>query len=67
MSKTIWKIGMTLKELERNVIEKSLRFYDGNKTKVAASLGVSVKTIDNKLKLYEVVDATEKKSSSKVY
>lgn len=61
-SKITWCVGMSLKEIERKIIEKSMIYFDGNKTKVAASLEVSIKTIDNKLNLYKVQD--ERKTAS---
>jgi len=48
-----WTPGLTLKELEKQVILKALKWYGNNKTKTAESLGISVRTIDNKLKGYE--------------
>lgn len=51
-----WQPGMTIKEVERDIIEKALQFFQGNKTQAAQSLGISVRTIDNKLKQYEQDD-----------
>mgnify|MGYP000085381564 CR=1 FL=1 len=59
MSKVTWCSGMSLRTLEKKVILKCLKFHEGNKTKVAAELGVSLRTIDNKLKLYEKQDNAE--------
>jgi DNA-binding NtrC family response regulator len=42
-------IGATLAEAEREVLLATLRHCDGNKRRAAALLGVSVKTIYNKL------------------
>jgi DNA-binding NtrC family response regulator len=42
-------IGTTLAEAEREVLLATLRHCDGNKRRAAAMLGVSVKTIYNKL------------------
>ena len=50
---TTWYVGMTLDEMEKNIILKSLHFYHGNKTKTAESLGISIRTIDNKLEKYQ--------------
>lgn len=49
----------TLRELEMVAIEDSLRRHDGNKPAVAAELGVSLKTLYNKLN-----SADEKKRSA---
>jgi len=39
----------TLRELELHAIEASLERHDGNKPKVADELGISLKTLYNKL------------------
>ena len=49
----IWQPGMTLADMEKQIILKALQFYHGNKTKAAQSLDISVRTIDNKLKKYD--------------
>lgn len=51
-----WSPGMTLDYMERSVIEAALNFYRGNKTMAAAALGISIRTIQNKLERYEVED-----------
>lgn len=56
MSRVEWNIGMTLKDVEKKVILKSLDYFEGNKTKVAATLEISLRTIDNKLALYKAQD-----------
>ena len=48
-----WQPGVTLDEVERQVIMAALRFYYNNKSQAAASLGISVRTIQNKLQQYE--------------
>ncbi|AFC22566.1 putative sigma-54-dependent transcriptional regulator [Bdellovibrio phage phi1422] len=52
MSDVMWQPGVTIADLEKGAIKSALRFY-GNKTDAAKSLGISVRTIDNKLKEYE--------------
>ena len=42
--------GMTVDELERKLIDVTLAHTGGNKTKAAGMLGISVKTLHNKLK-----------------
>ena len=42
--------GMTVDEMERKLIDVTLSHTGGNKTKAAALLGISVKTLHNKLK-----------------
>ena len=44
-----WVLGMKIEDVEKQIIEYTLQFYGGNKTKTAQSLGISVRTIDNKL------------------
>jgi len=45
-------VGMTLAEIERHAILETLDACDGNKARAARMLGVSEKTIYNKLKQY---------------
>ncbi|MBF0492330.1 MAG: sigma-54-dependent Fis family transcriptional regulator [Deltaproteobacteria bacterium] len=42
----------SIKEIERQMIYKALEHFEGNRIKAASSLGVSVRTLRNKLKLY---------------
>lgn len=42
----------SIKEIERQMIYKALEHFEGNRIKAATSLGVSVRTLRNKLKLY---------------
>ena len=43
---------VTIKELEKNHILKMLEHLDGNRTQAAKALGISVRTLRNKLKEY---------------
>jgi len=44
--------NMTLREMERELICKTLDELDGNRTRAARTLGISVRTLRNKLKEY---------------
>ncbi len=47
------RAGMTIAEAERRLILESLAFTQNNKTRAAEMLGISLKTLHNKLKDYE--------------
>lgn len=47
-----WAPGRTLQEIERAVILKSLAFHNGNRTHTARELGISIRTLRNKLNEY---------------
>jgi len=55
-----WSPGVTLEAVEKQVILAAFRHYRGNKTATANALGISVKTVDNKLEKYEVEGKAEK-------
>lgn len=42
----------TLATIEKNLILERMELFNGNKTKVAQSLGVTIKTLYNKLHQY---------------
>lgn len=46
--------GMTMEELERLAIIKALDQYGGNRTHAATRLGISVRTLQRKLRQYEM-------------
>ncbi len=50
-----WKPGRTLDEIERQVILDALKFHEGNRTHTAKSLGISIRTLRNKLAEYRVL------------
>lgn len=52
MFSTEWQPGMTLEQVEKAVILKAFRHYGGVQTATASALGVSVRTIRNKLVSY---------------
>ena len=49
----IWSPGTTLAEVEKQVILTAFEFYRKVKTSTASALGISVRTLDTKLELYE--------------
>ena len=50
------RVGGTIKEMERRLILTTLRQMDGSKTRAAELLGVSVKTVYNRLSEYEMME-----------
>ncbi len=44
-----WSPGTTLEEVEAQVISKAYQFYRGNKSATARSLGIAIRTLDDKL------------------
>ncbi len=50
-----WKPGKTLDEIERSVILEALKYHEGNRTHTAKSLGISIRTLRNKLAEYRVL------------
>jgi DNA-binding NtrC family response regulator len=45
-------IGSTVGEIERELVLQTLARYDGNRTHAARVLGVSVRTLRNKIRCY---------------
>lgn len=52
-------VEMSLEELERLHILRCLDHFDGNKTRAAQSLGITIKTLYNKLHRYGILDKSE--------
>lgn len=50
----IWSLGMTIEDAEKNIITHTLKFYYGNKTMTAKSLGISPRGLVNKLEKYGI-------------
>ena len=48
-------IGTSVREAERRLILATLRHHEGNKTSAADTLGISLKTLYNRLNSYETV------------
>jgi two-component system response regulator AtoC len=47
-------VGMKLQDLERNYILQTLYFVHQNRTRAAEILGISIRTLRNKINLYRV-------------
>ena len=47
-----WSPGRTLDQIEKNVILDALKYHQGNRTHTAKSLGISIRTLRNKLADY---------------
>lgn len=58
----IWSPGVTLADLEQQAIMKALSFYRGNQTTTATALGISRKTLGDKLKQYREDDESQKQA-----
>ena len=50
-------LDMPLEEVEKNHILRALAFHHGNKTKTAGALGITIKTLYNKLHRYGVIQS----------
>jgi DNA-binding NtrC family response regulator len=53
-SSTLPQSVSTLVEIEKNLIEKTLQELNGNKTKTAKTLGISLRNLYRKLEKYEI-------------
>lgn len=52
LEKAPWLPGKTLDDIERNVILQALDYHHGNRTHTARALGISIRTLRNKLADY---------------
>lgn len=55
----MWQPGKKLEDIEREVILAAMKFFYNNKTRAAESLGISIRTIDNKMEKYGLSGATK--------
>lgn len=58
--------GKSLAQLEKETIFDALKFYQGNKSQTAAALGIALKTLYNKLDVYEAEAIKEKEELLKL-
>lgn len=56
MNNVMWQPGMSLEYIEEQVIKKAMVHFQGNKTHTAKSLGIAIRTLDNKLARYEELE-----------
>jgi DNA-binding NtrC family response regulator len=49
---TAFKSGVTLQDMERQLLEKTLEATGGNRTRAAELMGVSLRTVRNKIRAY---------------
>jgi DNA-binding protein Fis len=56
-------VGQTLDSIERSLILATLRQHHFNRTRAAETLGISVRTIRNKLKSYRAEDGADGRNS----
>lgn len=54
-----WSPGVSLEQIEKQVILKAFQHYRGNKTQTAIGLGISIRTLDNKLEIYSKGEKSE--------
>lgn len=54
-----WQPGITLDQVEKQVIKKAYRFFENNKTRTAAALDIAIRTLDAKLARYEKEDSAK--------
>lgn len=50
-----WAPGQTLNDIEKNVIIEALQYHKGNRTHTAKALGISIRTLRNKIAEYKKV------------
>ena len=49
------EIGTSLETIEKHVIQKTLKFTNGNKKRTAELLGISRKSLYNKISQFEII------------
>ena len=49
-------VGMTVKEMEQKLIGQTLKHVNDNRTYAAKMLGISIRTLRNKLKEYQDIE-----------
>lgn len=62
-SKITYNPNMTLYDLEKAYILEALEYYEGNRTQAAAALGITIKTLYNKMHEFELFEKFSVKDS----
>jgi transcriptional regulator with GAF, ATPase, and Fis domain len=52
-------VGLSLEAMERKLIEATLEHFDGHRAKTAGALGIGIRTLSGKLKLYGYAPRTK--------
>ena len=50
-----WLVGHTVGEVERKLILHTLAYHSGSRTRAATGLGISIRTLRNKINEYEAL------------
>lgn len=58
----IWSPGVTLEDIERQVIQLAYKHFQGNKTTTSRALGIAIRTLDTKLDKYVSEDIKYKET-----
>lgn len=61
----VWSPGVTLKEIEKQVIHAAYRYFKQNKTQTAQALGISIRTLDNKFSEYKTEEGKQEDAEAK--
>lgn len=59
MNQLVWTPGITLEEIEKQVIILAYKHFRCNKTTTANALGIAIRTLDNKLEKYDFESKAE--------
>ncbi|MGZ3707720.1 MAG: sigma 54-interacting transcriptional regulator [Bdellovibrionota bacterium] len=64
---TDFTVDMPLEAVEKNHILRTLAYNHGNKTKTASSLGITIKTLYNKLHRYGILPSSQQQQAEAVH
>lgn len=62
----LWSPGVTLAQIEKQIILKAFAFYKGSKITTAQALGISVRTLDHKFERYRKEDGDAEKRADEL-